>query len=131
MAQHLADHLGDWTGAYAAFKRAASGPQGASSGALAAPPGKEWYARRQGLDAEALVCDDAPILTRELVDEAQLAATPVDIRFAYGTLSPHVFRDIATHLAAVRGQAPDVVEGVGHLVHYFPDQTAAYITRST
>ena len=129
VAQHLAEHPDDWIGAYAVFKQAASPPSGSRPGALAAPPGKEWYARREDLDAEVLVRDDAPILTRELVDEEALAAAQVDIRFSYGTLSPSVFRDIVTHLAAVRAQTPDVLKDVGHLLHYFPDAAADYIAK--
>jgi pimeloyl-ACP methyl ester carboxylesterase len=127
VAHHLTDHPGDWTGAYTVFKAAASGPRGSTPGALAAPSGKEWYTQREDLDAEALVRDDAPILTRELVNEDALAAAPVDVRFSYGTLSPAIFRDIVIHLAAVRGGMPDVLDGAGHLIHYFPDAGADYI----
>jgi pimeloyl-ACP methyl ester carboxylesterase len=130
LAEHLAQHPGDWTGAYAVFKRTASPPSGARPGALAAPPGKEWYAAREDLDAEALVRDDAPILTRELVDEDRLASAPTEMRFSYGSHSPSVFHHIATRLASIRGQMPDVLDGVGHLVHYFPDTTAEYIAAS-
>ena len=92
-----------------------------------APPGQEWYAEREDADAEALVLDDVPILTRELVDEKELATAPVDIRFSFGTASLPIFREIATHLAAVRNAAPDAIDGVGHGMIYHPDAAAAYI----
>jgi pimeloyl-ACP methyl ester carboxylesterase len=122
VAAHLAAQPGDWAGAYAAFTRAAS-----PTGALATPPGREWYAQRELLDAEAMVRDDLPILTGELVDGAELAAAPVDIRFACGSESPDLFRDIVAGLAAERNQIPDVIEGVGHLAYYSPDSVASYI----
>jgi pimeloyl-ACP methyl ester carboxylesterase len=122
VAAHLSGHPGDWAGAYAAFTRAAS-----PTGALATPPGREWYARREELDAEAMVRDDLPILTGELVDERVLAASAVDIRFACGSQSPPLFREIVAGLAAVRNQTPDMLEGVGHLVYHSPDTVASYI----
>jgi pimeloyl-ACP methyl ester carboxylesterase len=122
VAAHLSAHPGDWAGAYNAFTRAAS-----PTGALASPPGRAWYAHREQLDAEAMVRDDLPILTGELVDEGGLAAAPVDIRFSSGSQSPTLFRDIVAGLAAVRSQTPDVLEGVSHLAYYSPDAVAAYI----
>jgi pimeloyl-ACP methyl ester carboxylesterase len=132
VAEHLATHPGDWSGAYAAFRRAAGPPpDGGSRGVFAPPPGKDWYAEREDVDAEALVVDDIPILSRELVDEAQLATASVDIRFSFGTASLPIFREIATHLASVRNAAPEAINGAGHLMKYHPDATAAYIrTRS-
>ncbi len=124
VADHLAAHPSDWMGAYAAFRRAAS-----PSGALVAPSGKSWYEEREELDAEAFVRDDVPILTRERFDENSLAVAPVEVRFACGSRSPRIFREIATHLAAVRGERPDVVEDAGHLVYHWPDAAAAYIGR--
>jgi pimeloyl-ACP methyl ester carboxylesterase len=126
VARYLATHPGDWVGAAAVFRRAAS----ASSdmpGVLELPPGKEWYAERDEGNAEALIRDDLPILTREPVDEAQLASCAVDIRFSHGTASPPIFRSIATRLAEMRGDAPDTVAGTGHLLVYQPDIAAAYI----
>lgn len=125
--RYIATHPGDWVGAYAVFKRAASPPTALGPGALSAPLGKEWYAARENLDAEALIRDDLPFLTRELVDEATLATAPVRVRFSHGGKSAPVFRDIVHHLAAVRGDSPDSLEGVGHLVHYYPDVVARYI----
>ena len=91
------------------------------------PPGKEWYADREDADAEALVVDDVPILSRELVDEVELATAAVDIRFSFGTASLPIFREIATHLASVRHAAPDAIDGAGHLMKYLPDAAAAYV----
>ena len=127
-AEHLATHPGDWVGAYAAFRRAVpSAPDAGPRGFFAPPRGKEWYAAREDGDAEALVRDDLPILTRELVDERDLASAAVDIRFSFGTRSLPIFQEISTHLAAVRNEAPDAIDGVGHLIHYDADAAAAYI----
>jgi pimeloyl-ACP methyl ester carboxylesterase len=128
VAEHLAAQPGDWTGAYAAFRRAAGPPPDSGSrGVFTPPPGKDWYAEREDANAEALVVDDVPILSRELVDEAQLASAPVDIRFSFGTASLPIFREIATHLASVRNAAPEAIDGAGHLMKYLPDAAAAYI----
>jgi hypothetical protein len=128
VAEHLAAHPGDWVGAWAAFRRKAGPPpaDGAPS-VFTPPPGKEWYAEREELNAEALVVDDVPFLSRELVDEEALRAAPVDIRFAFGTASVPIFREIATQLAGVRNAAPDAIDGVGHLMTYAPEAAAAYI----
>jgi pimeloyl-ACP methyl ester carboxylesterase len=128
VAEHLAAHPNDWVGAYAAFRMAAGPPpNGASRAAFTPPPGLEWYAEREEANAEAFVVDDVPILSRELVDEEELATAPVDIRFSFGTASLPIFRRIATHLAAVRNAAPDSIDGAGHLMTYAPDAAAAYI----
>ena len=71
--------------------------------------------------------DDLLILTDEIVDEVALASAAVDIRFSFGTGSIPVFRQIATHLAAVRGSSAIAVDGVGHLIYYHPDAAAAHI----
>lgn len=127
---HLDGHPGDWAGAYGAFARAAA-PVASSEprGFLAPPAGKGWYERREEGNAEALIRDDVPILTVELVDEPSLASLPVDVHLSHRTDSPAVFRDIATHLAAVRGGLPDVIESVGHVIYFHPDAAAAYIGR--
>lgn len=128
VAEHLAAHPDDWVGAWAAFRRAAGPPPDAGSrGVFTPPPGKEWYAEREDADAEALIVDDVPILSRELVDEVELATTPVDIRFSFGTASLPIFREIATHLAAVRNAAADAIDGAGHSMKYLPDTVAVYI----
>jgi pimeloyl-ACP methyl ester carboxylesterase len=128
VAEHLAAYPDDWVGAYAAFRRAAGPPSDdGTRGLFIPPPGKEWYAKREDADAEALVVDDVPILSRELVDEAELATAAVDIRFSFGTASLPIFREIATHLASVRSAAPDTIDGAGHLMKHLPDATASYI----
>lgn len=128
VADHLASHPGDWAGAYAAFGRAvAPAPSDTGRGVFTPPPGKEWYAAREDGNAEALVRDDIPILTRELVDEAELASATVYIRLSFGTMSQRIFADISTHLAAVRKTVPDRIDGVGHSIYYHPDAAAAYI----
>jgi pimeloyl-ACP methyl ester carboxylesterase len=128
VAEHLAAYPDDWVGAYAAFRRAAGPPSDdGTRGLFTPPPGKEWYAKREDADAEALVVDDVPILSRELVDEAELATAAVDIRFSFGTASLPIFREIATHLASVRSAAPDTIDGAGHLMKHLPDATASYI----
>ena len=124
VAEHLASAPGDWPGALDAFRRAVA----ASFGALLAPPrADDWYAAREVIDAEALVRDDIPILTRERVDETDLAAVPVEVGFSFGTRSNRLFRDIATRLAEARRGTPTAVEGVGHLLCFHPDAAAAYI----
>lgn len=136
VAEHLAAHPDDWVGAWTAFQRAAQRAtkdaaglpsDGGPRGVFTPPPGKKWYAEREAADAEALVVDDIPILTRELVDEEELATALVDIRFSFGTASLPIFREIATHLASVRNAAPDAIDGAGHSMVYVPDAAAAYI----
>jgi pimeloyl-ACP methyl ester carboxylesterase len=120
---HLRIRPGDWVGAYRAFSRAVR----PTAGSLASPSDRGWYEQREELNAEAFARDDAPILTAELPDEAWLASTLVDIRFSYGSQTSPVFRDIAIHLAAMRGDVPDVIDGVGHAIYLDPDTAAAYI----
>jgi pimeloyl-ACP methyl ester carboxylesterase len=137
VAEHLVGHPGDWAGAWAAFGRAVDQGSGSPSSPadadernpFAAPAGMEWHSERENIDAEALVVDDIPILTRELVDEDVLAATPVEIRFAFGTASMAIFSEIATHLAAVRQGKPDPIDGAGHGLVYDPALAAAYIAQ--
>jgi hypothetical protein len=82
--------------------------------------------REEG-NAETLVRDDIPILTAELVDEAQLASSAADIRFSFGTRTRPIFRSIATHLASVRNSTLDVLDGVDHFLCYRPEEAAAYV----
>jgi hypothetical protein len=89
--------------------------------------GRDWHGRREELNAEAMVRDDIPILTAEAVDEASLAATPVDMRFSFGSESDAIFRDIAVGLAAVRGGVAEMIDGVGHAIYLHPDAAAAYL----
>jgi pimeloyl-ACP methyl ester carboxylesterase len=127
-AMHLAANPDDWAGAYAAVMAPA---------ALASetPPGvpvaswepTSWYDEREQANAEPLLRDDIPIMTAELVDEAELASTAADIRFSFGTKTRPIFRDIAVHLAAVRNAEPDVLEGVGHFLYYHPGVVASYV----
>jgi pimeloyl-ACP methyl ester carboxylesterase len=125
---HLDGHPRDWAGAYAALARVVEPAVDASpDGFLAPPAGKDWYARREATNSEAMVRDDVPILTAERVDEASLASVPVEVRFAHGSGSPALFHDIATRLAAVRGTAPDVIEDVGHALYVHPVVAAAYV----
>jgi len=125
---HLRRHPGDWAGAYGTFARATTPAESPEPHDFLVPPaGKEWYARREEGNAEALLRDDLPILTAELVHEPSLASAPVDVRFSPSTDTLAVFRLIATHLAAVRGGVPDVIEGVGHAIYFHPDAAAAYI----
>jgi pimeloyl-ACP methyl ester carboxylesterase len=124
----LAARPGDWLGALAVFRRAVASAMGpAADDLVAPPPGKEWYASREEENAEAFVRDDMLLLTRERVDEIELASADVDIRFSFGTESMPVFRVIATQLAAVRNGRPVAVEGVGHVIYYAPDAAAAYL----
>jgi len=127
-AEHLAATPGDWAGAAAAVGRAlAPAPAPGSAGLFTPPKGKEWYWERGAGNAEPLLRDDVPILSHEVADEGELAAAEVDIRFAFGSMTAPIFREIATHLAAARGDAPDVIDGVGHSIHYHPDAAAAYV----
>lgn len=123
---HLERHPADWAGAYVAVGDAVGLSSGA--GAVLAPPsGAEWYAEREAGNAEAFVRDDVPVLTAEPVDETWLASGAVDVRFAFGTDSPRLFRDIATHLAALRGGEPDVIAGAGHAIYLSPEIAARYL----
>ncbi len=128
MEAHLDSHPGDWAGAYRVFALTADPAPGSEPQAFLTPPaGREWYARREELNAEAFARDDAPILTAESVDKSALAACPVEVRFSYGSQTSGVFRDIATHLASVRDSEPDVIDGVGHAIYFEPDLAAAFI----
>jgi hypothetical protein len=128
MEAHLDAHPSDWAGAYAAFGRAIA-PTAASTprGFFAQPKAEAWYAEREDGNAEALVRDDIPVLTRELVDEEQLASATADIRFSYGANTLSIFSEISRFLATLRGSTPDVIEGVGHSIYYHPDAAARYI----
>lgn len=125
---HLDGQPRDWARAYEACVRVVGAAVEASGAGFIAPPiGKDWYARREAANGEAMVRDDIPILTAERIDKALLASLPLEVRFAHGTGSPALFQDIATRLAAVRGDAPDVIEGVGHGLYFHPEAAAAYI----
>jgi pimeloyl-ACP methyl ester carboxylesterase len=126
MEAHLRIHPGDWVGAYRAFARAVR----PAAGSLTPPSDRDWHGQREELNAEAIVRDDIPILTAEAVDEASLASTPVDMRFSYGSETSAIFRDIAVRLAAVRGDVPEMIDGVGHAIYLHPDAAAAYLRES-
>lgn len=130
LEDHLASRPGDWAGAYATFGRAIA-PAAASNPRGFFTPPSDWYAQREDGNAEALVRDDIPILTRELVDEAELGSSTVDIRFSFAANSLPIFREITTHLAAIRGATPDAIKGVGHAIYYHPDAAVAYIRSQT
>ena len=127
-AGHLAAHPGDWAGAYASVLRALGlAPSEPGPATLAAPRARSWYDEREDGNAEAIMRDDIPIMSRELVNEAQLASAAGDIRFAYGTRTRPIFRDVAIRLAGIRGMVPHTVDGVGHVLLYQPDVEAAFI----
>jgi len=130
---HLEGHPEDWPGAYEVFRRAvaATTPSAPEDDPLAPPPGLDWYERREATNAEPLVRDDIPILTTETVDETALAASDVEFIFAYGTRSVSLFREIVEHLAAVRGEVPDAIDGVGHVLYVYPDEAATYVSALT
>lgn len=125
---HLESLPRDWAGAYAALVRVAeSAADARPDGFLEHSAGTDWYAQREAANSESMVRDDVPILTSERIDEAALASLGVEVRFAHGTGSPALFRVIATRLAAVRGDASDVIESVGHALYVHPVAAAAYI----
>jgi len=126
-AAHLAANPDDWAGAYVAVMRAVAPAWEASPDAATSPQPRSWYDEREERNAQTLFLDDIPILTAELVEEAELASATVDIRFSFGTKTRPIFRDIAVHLAAVRNATPDVLDGVGHFLYYHPDVAAAYV----
>jgi pimeloyl-ACP methyl ester carboxylesterase len=117
-AEHQVGNPDDWAGAYVAVMLALA--------ATSAQP-RSWYDEREKGNAETLFRDDISILTAELVDRAELASAPADIRFSFGTETRPIFREVAAHLAAVRDTTPDVLNGVGHFLYYHPDVAAAYV----
>lgn len=152
---HLHGHPGDWAGAMALVSRAAAAPVAAAQaaaepaaepkapaptadrppGLLDAPAGLEWYAARGAALAENFIRDDLA-QTNETVPPEALAASAADIRFAAGTQSPPVFREIAAELTCLRRRPgsgdprhPDSVPGAGHVVYFTPEPVADYIRR--
>jgi pimeloyl-ACP methyl ester carboxylesterase len=141
---HLRDHPDDWAGALAAVARLAAPDRAANAdcadddtgpgrGPLDAPPGLEWYTERGAALADNFVRDDLP-RTRESIDPAALRATNTDIRFAFGTGSSKVFRDIAETLSRARQRAgtpdpqlPDAIAGAAHLPYLTPEPIVGYI----
>ncbi len=124
---YLAANPEDWVGALAALGRATAGVKdGTSRGFFDPPAGKEWYAERRDLNAEAFVKSDVQ-LGLETPDEAALAALDVEVRVVCGTSRIAVFRDIAARLASIRGTVLDFIPGTNHHLYLRADATAAYI----
>ncbi|TFC51042.1 MULTISPECIES: alpha/beta fold hydrolase [unclassified Cryobacterium] len=139
--KHLRERTDDWAGALAVVARMAgrdpaarlnSPDDSAGRGPLDAPPGLEWYTERGAALAENFIRDDLP-RTGETVDPALLRATGSDIRFAFGTDSAPVFREIAETLTRARQRTgadphlPDAINGAAHLAYLTPDPIARYI----
>ena len=141
---YLRGHPDDWTGAMALVSQAAAErtsedgdahPGTPAPGLLDAPAGLEWYTERGAVLAENFIRDDLP-RTNETVPPEALTATAADIRFAAGTDSPAVFREIAAELTRLRRRPgtsdprrPDSVPGAGHVAYFTPGPIADYIRR--
>lgn len=125
--QYLDENPSDWAGAVDALSRWVAGTSDPDArGALSAPEGKEWYGWRAAENAEGLIREDIP-MTGESLNEAGFRAGKVDFRFAYGTESRPLFRQIVTRLAALRGDPVDALQNVGHLAYADPTVVSAYI----
>lgn len=124
--EHLRSHPGDWEGAADALGKAAAGLTGEVASLFAAPPGRNWFARRTRSAAESLIRGDLA-LTGEDFDHDDVANCPLVLRFSHGTESLTIFATIAARLAAIRGEEPDVLPGVGHGIFYRPDRAVGYI----
>ena len=125
----LAAHPEDWPGAAAALGRSVVATADAGpAGLFTPPPGREWFGVRGDENAESLLRGDFA-LTAELFDLEDVAESPVNLRFGYGTASLPIFRDITTVLAAARDTAPDALVGVGHGVFHHPEVAVDYIRR--
>lgn len=74
-----------------------------------------------------MIRGDLP-LTAEQFDPRAVADCPVKLRFSHGTASHPIFGDIARNLAAMRGEEPDALEGLGHGIYYQPDQAVQYVS---
>jgi hypothetical protein len=118
-----------------------------AKGLLDAPSGLEWYQARGAALAENFIRDDLP-RTAETVDVAALAASGADIRFASGSESHPVFREIVDELTRLR-RGPEtagpirpagvngadlvngagLVTGAGHVAYFTPEPVAEYIRR--
>ena len=113
--RHLDSHPGDWAGAMGA----------ASHGLLDDPPGLDWYGERGRALAENFVTDDIPA-TGELADLDALAASGVELHYAYGSASNPAFRDV---VEALSRRAPDRIEGAGHVAFHTPELIADYLSQ--
>lgn len=139
VTEYLRARPGDWTGAMRRLFLAAVEAPGslpadladdAGPGLLDAPPELQWYVERGLALAENFIRDDLA-RTQESVPLELLAATEADIRFAYGSDSPPVFREIAQALTSLRPPlTPDRVAGAGHLAYYTPAPISRYIRRA-
>lgn len=126
VARHLGSHPGEWRGATDALGREAVSSIDDLTSLFTPPPGKEWFVRRTGTNAESLIRGDLP-LTAESFDPEAIASCPVTLRFSHGTASLPIFGSIAAGLAALRGEDPDVLEGAGHSIFYHPNKAVEYI----
>lgn len=124
--EHLRSHPDDWSGASEELGRAAASTLPETTSLFSAPPDREWFELRTEANAESLIRGDLP-LTREGFDPDAIANSPVNLRFSFGTASLPVFKEIASHLAAMRGEKSEAVHGMGHLAFYQPDSVVAYI----
>jgi pimeloyl-ACP methyl ester carboxylesterase len=123
---HLRTHPDDWSGATEALGREAATSMDIDS-LFTPPPGKDWFARRTATNAESLIRGDLP-LTRETFDRNAVTHCSVPVRFSHGTASLPIFGAISNTLANLRGEVPDVLDGVSHNIFYHPDQATEYIS---
>jgi pimeloyl-ACP methyl ester carboxylesterase len=138
---HLRDQPGDWAGAVSAVSRISAAIPVSDDerrpGPLDVPPGLEWYAERSAALAENFIRDDLP-RTGESIDQVALLATGADIRFAFGTASSPVFREITETLTRARRRTggdshaahpdePDAIAGAAHLAYLTPEPVVDYL----
>jgi pimeloyl-ACP methyl ester carboxylesterase len=126
VVRHLESHPGDWPGATDALGREAVRSIDDLTSLFTPPSGKEWFFGRTDANAESLIRGDLP-LTGESFDPDAIADCPITLRFSHGTASLPIFRTVATELAALRDENPDVIQGAGHSIFYHPDRAAEYI----
>lgn len=126
----LESHPGDWQGAVDALGREAVSSVDDMTSLFTPHPGKEWFVRRTAANAESLIRGDLP-LTKETFDANAIADCLVTLRFSHGTASLPIFRAVATNLAALRKEGPDVLEGASHSIFYHPDQATEYVSAWT
>lgn len=124
---HLKSHPGDWRGATDALGREAVSSVDDMTSLFKPPPGKEWFIRRTGANAESLIRGDLS-LTRESFDPDAVANCPVTLRFSHGTASLPIFGAVALGLAAFRKEDPDLLRGAGHSIFHHPSQAVEYIS---
>ncbi|MCB1246431.1 MAG: alpha/beta hydrolase [Acidimicrobiia bacterium] len=127
VADHLADHPGDWAGAAQALMGSATTGE---ASVAAVQRDDDWFRRRAATNARAFILGDLP-MTHEPVDTDEVDSCAVDLRFSYGSASMAVFAEIVTALATLRAVDPIELHGVGHGVHADPDATVRYVRRMT